>query len=99
MDFFNYGNAPSGTSTSVPVFAVLNTADPDRLGTMVVGFDTSGSVAAGLEPSRYAVTAVRLVLNLQNSLLYDPTPNPRDRVHRDPGAIQSHASRAGWRRG
>jgi hypothetical protein len=76
MDFFNYGNAPSGTSTSVPVFAVLNTADPDRLGTMVVGFDTSGSVAAGLEPSQYAVTAVRLVLNLQNSLLYDPTLDP-----------------------
>ena len=76
MDMFNYGNAPSGTSTSVPVFAVLNTADPDRLGTMVVGFDTSGSVPTGLEPSQYAVSAVRLVLNLQNSLLYDPSYDP-----------------------
>jgi len=73
LDFFNYGNAPAGASTSVPVFAVLNTDYPDRLGTMVLGFETGGAVPGGLTPSHYAVTAVRLVLNLQNSLVYDPT--------------------------
>lgn len=73
LDFFNYGNAPAGASPSVPVFAVLNTEDPDRLGSLVLGFQTAGVVPSGLAPSQYAVASVRLVLNLQNSLLYDPT--------------------------
>ncbi len=73
MDFFNYGNAPSGTSTSVPVFAFLNSDDPDRLGQMVLGFETSAQVTPGLGASNYQVTSARLYLNLQNSLIYDPT--------------------------
>ena len=90
LDFFNYGNAPAGGSTSVPVFAVLNSDDADRLGTMVLGFPTAEAVPAGLAPSLYALTSVRLVLNLQNSLLYDPTHDPVESyisggVDADPG--------------
>jgi hypothetical protein len=80
MDKWMYQNSVSftdygGARTEAPIFATLNSSDEDRLGTMLVAFNTSPLITAGLGAQAYAVTSVKLRVSvlLGDSFFYDPT--------------------------
>jgi hypothetical protein len=53
----------------------LNTADEDRLGTLIVGFNTGALIPSGQGAANYQVTSVRLRVTVSqpDTFLYDPT--------------------------
>jgi hypothetical protein len=78
LDYFNYSNASfsgPGTVSSVPVFATLNTPEEDRLGQMLLGFDTTSRVPSGRGAENYQISSIRLTLTNVNegAFAYDPS--------------------------
>lgn len=80
--FYPFGGNP-GFETVASVFAPLTDQgfDPhfdNRDGQMLVGFDTSGEVPAGLGAAQYTVLAAVLHVTVESHLTfqYDPTPDP-----------------------
>jgi hypothetical protein len=78
LDRWMYGNVPGsygGTRDVAPVFATLNSPDEDRLGTMLIGFNTAALIPPGLGAASYLVTSVRLRVTVSegDTFLYDPT--------------------------
>ncbi len=70
-------NLTPGTRSSGSVFAGDGTVD-DRFAQIIVGFNSSLDVPAGLGPSAYRVTAAKLTLTTASdaAFLYDPTYDP-----------------------
>lgn len=81
MDKWVYANADGGrnpyggTRDVAALFATLNTDDTDRLGTMLLGFETTNWIPTGLGASSYAITSVRLTVTISTdeSFIYDST--------------------------
>ena len=78
LDYYNYSNArfsSPGSVPSVPVFATLHTAEEDRLGQMLLGFNTSLSVPTGRGAANYQISSIRLTLTNVNdeAFAYDPS--------------------------
>jgi hypothetical protein len=81
LDKWVYSNVPGsvgGTRETAPVFATLNSADEDRLGTFLMVFKTSPSAPSGLGPESYVITSARLTVftAAQDTFVYDPTYDP-----------------------
>lgn len=78
LDKWLYGNVSGeigGQADAAPVFANLESSDEDRLGTFLVGFNTSGSIPAGRGVQNYQISRVRLTLSVlsANTFIYDGT--------------------------
>ncbi len=78
LDKWMYGNVPGsigGTRDTLPVFGHADTAeDEDRLGQMLVAFQTSAQITPGLAAASYQITRVTLSLfNSSSNVTYDPT--------------------------
>ncbi len=80
--FYPFGGNP-GFETVASVFAPLTAQgfDPsfdNRDGQMLLGFDTSAAVPAGLGPPQYEVLSavVRVTVESHLTFQYDPTPDP-----------------------
>lgn len=78
LDKWMYGNVDGTTGGQIdvaPVFAFLNSTDEDRMGSLLVAFDTATLVPANLGLGAYAVTSVKLTLTVRtpDTFLYDPT--------------------------
>lgn len=78
LDKWLYANVSgeiSGQADAAPVFGYLGTDDDDRLGSMLVAFNTSANIPTGRGILSYQVTSVRLTLAVLSSdtFTYDGT--------------------------
>lgn len=78
MDKWMYGNVPGtygGQRDVAPVFATLNSADEDRMGTFLMGFSTNPSIPTGRGAGNYLIQSItlRLTVSGDETFLYDST--------------------------
>jgi hypothetical protein len=89
LDKWYYGNVPAtvgGDYPAAPVFAFVGDADIDRIGGMLIGFNTAAAqIPSGLGAGSYQITSVRLTITVASNgtFNYDPTYDSY-RVHLDP---------------
>jgi len=80
-DRWNYPFNPTpGTRTTASTFGNEpgSALFDNRDGQMIVGYLTGGEIPTGLDPARYEIVSATLVLEFasDNTLAYDPTPDP-----------------------
>jgi len=98
FDKWLYGNVPGsfgGTSEYAPTFGNLGNDEDDRMGSMLVAFQTSSNILTGQGLQNYEITSVRLTLAIitgsNNLFIYDNSHDPLSSYQA--GGVDSDAGR------
>jgi hypothetical protein len=90
-------SSPLGSELDATVFSPIGAPTEasfdNRDGQMIVGFDTAGSIAAGLPTSNYRILEARLtvVASRNNTFAYDPTVDPIEALIPGSGVVDPDA--------